>query len=116
MAWQTLIDLKDIVELVVALAHTDESIEYVEGKISGRRQKYQDLFPDMKLFPKHHYLEHYPQLIRRFGPLVAPCDLRPDLLLLKLTAFPYCSLSLSTDCCGMAAPVKLRIILGENNS
>lgn len=34
MAWQILMDLKDIVELVVAPTHTDESIAYLEGKIS----------------------------------------------------------------------------------
>lgn len=63
-------DLKDIVELVVAPTHTDESIAYLEGNISEHRQKYQALFPDVKLLPKHHYLEHYPQPIRMFGPLV----------------------------------------------
>ena len=40
MAWQILLDLKDIVELVVAPKHTDKSIVYVEGKISEHRQKY----------------------------------------------------------------------------
>ena len=76
MAWQILLDLKDIVELVVAPTHTDESIAYFEGKISEHRQKYQELFPDVKLLPKHHYLEHYPQLIRMFGPLVGLWTMR----------------------------------------
>lgn len=60
-------DLKDIVELVVAPAHTDESIAYLECKISEQGQKDQDLFPDVKLQLKHHYLEYYPQLIRMYG-------------------------------------------------
>lgn len=76
MAWQLLMDLKDIVELVVAPTHTDESIAYLEFKISDHRHKYQDLFPDVPLLPKHHYLEHYPQLIRAFGPLVGHWTLR----------------------------------------
>lgn len=29
-----------------------------------------EAFPDFKLRPKHHYIEHYPDLVRRFGPLV----------------------------------------------
>ncbi|KAL2095439.1 hypothetical protein ACEWY4_010158 [Coilia grayii] len=70
MEWQLLMDLKDIVELVVAPTHTDESIGYLEFKISDHRHKYQYLFPDVPLLPKHHFLEHYPQLIRAFGPLV----------------------------------------------
>lgn len=76
MAWQILLDLKDIVELVVAPTHTDESIAYLGGKISEHRQKYQELFPGVQLLPKHHYLEHYPQLIRMFGPLVCLWTMR----------------------------------------
>ena len=34
-------------------------------------QKYQQLFPHVKLQnTKHHYLEHYPEMIKLFGPLV----------------------------------------------
>lgn len=47
-AWEVLMDLKDIMELVVAPSHTDESIAYLEGKISGHRQKFQELFPNPK--------------------------------------------------------------------
>lgn len=28
------------------------------------------LFPDKKFEPKHHYVEHYPELIAEFGPLL----------------------------------------------
>lgn len=76
MAWQILLDLKDIVELVVAPTHTDESIAYLECKISEHRQKYQEVFPHVKLLPKHHFVEHYPQLIRMFGPLVGLWTMR----------------------------------------
>lgn len=69
-AWLLLMDLKDIVELVVAPVHTDESISYLEVKILDHRQKYEVLFPDVRILPKQHFLEHYPHLIRCFGPLV----------------------------------------------
>ena len=69
-AWQVLLDLKVIVELVVAPVHNNESIAYLECKISDHRQGYRELFPIKKLLPKHHYIEHYPQLIRLFGPIV----------------------------------------------
>lgn len=69
-AWLLLMDLKDIVELVVAPVHTDESISYLEIKIVDHRQRYVELFPDVRLLPKQHFLEHYPHLIRCFGPLV----------------------------------------------
>ena len=68
--WQVLLDLKQIVELVVAPVHSDESIAYLESKISDHRQRYQEAFPNVKLWPKHHYKEHYPQLIKLLRPLV----------------------------------------------
>ncbi|XP_059195792.1 uncharacterized protein LOC131976674 [Centropristis striata] len=42
----------------------------MQTKISDHRQGLLAVFPDCKLRPKHHYLEHYPELTRRFGPLV----------------------------------------------
>lgn len=75
-AWKILTDLKDIVDLVVSLVHTDESIAYLNFKISEHRVRLKEVFPDYNLLPKHHYLEHYPQLIRQFGPLVCLRTLR----------------------------------------
>ena len=75
-AWQVLLDLKQIVELVVAPVHNDESIAYLASKISDHRQRYQEVFPNNRLLPKHHYIEHYPQLIRFFGPLVGLWTIR----------------------------------------
>lgn len=39
-AWQVLMDLKDIVEPVVSPVHTDESIAYLDGKVSEHRQRF----------------------------------------------------------------------------
>lgn len=75
-AWQILMTLKDVVELLVAPTHTEESIAYLECKISEHHKRYQELFPQMQLLPKHHYMEHYPVLIRRFVPLVSLWTMR----------------------------------------
>lgn len=75
-AWLVILDLKDIVELVVAPVHTDETIAYLEAKIYDHRQRFLELFPHVKLLPKHHYLEHYPEMIRCFGSLVALWTMR----------------------------------------
>lgn len=69
-AWEVLLVLKDIAELVVSHVHTEESICYLDSKISEHRHRFLQVFPHEKLIPKHHYLEHYPQLIRAYGPLV----------------------------------------------
>ena len=75
-AWQVILHLKDIVELVVAPVHTEETVAYLEVKIFDHRQRYLELFPHVKLLPKHHYLEYYPQMIRCFGPLISLWTMR----------------------------------------
>lgn len=69
-AWAVLMELKDIVELVLSPTFTEEMIQYLKSKIRDHRQILLEVFPDYKLRPKHHYVEHYPELIRCFGPLV----------------------------------------------
>lgn len=70
-ALHLLMDLKDIVELVVSPFHTDDTIQFLDTKISEHRHRYLQVFPEARVLPKHHYREHYPQLVRDFGPLVA---------------------------------------------
>lgn len=69
-AWTVLMDLKEVVELMLCPVFTDESIQYLQMKIQDHRHMLQEVFPDVILRPKHHYTEHYPDLIRCFGPLV----------------------------------------------
>ncbi len=69
-AWDMIMDLKDIVELVVSQKVTEEAVWYLESKISCHRKLFKEVFPDANLRPKQHFLEHYPYLIRCFGPLV----------------------------------------------
>lgn len=63
-------DLKDIVELVLCHVFTEEVIQYLTLKIYNHRQLLQEVFPNFQLCPMHHFIEHYPQLIWCFGPLV----------------------------------------------
>lgn len=67
--WRVLLELKDIVEILSSSVFTTESLCYLEYNISVHRQLLQDAFPDLKLRPKH-FVEHYPYLIRCFGPLL----------------------------------------------
>lgn len=68
-AWEILLLLKDIVELALATNHTVESVDILRYKLSEHRQLLQDTFPQYRLRPKHHFIEHYPDLIMAFGPL-----------------------------------------------
>lgn len=75
-AWKLLADLKDIVEVVVSPVQTHESVAYLNFKISEHRVRLKEVFPTTNFLPKHHFLEHYPELILQFGPLVALWTMR----------------------------------------
>lgn len=60
--------LKHVVELSVASKHTEESIDFLRCKIKEHRELLQSTFPGFRLKPKHHFVEHYPQMIKAFGP------------------------------------------------
>lgn len=61
--------LKDIIEILASSCFTEETLFYLDSKISDHRNLLKEEFPDLRLRPKHHYIEHYPHLIRSFGPL-----------------------------------------------
>lgn len=68
--WAVLMELKDVVELALCPSFTNENLDYFRCKISEHRQTLLEVFPEVKLRPKHHYLEHYPALVKCFGPLL----------------------------------------------
>lgn len=69
-AWEILMDLKEIVEIVVSDKVTEEALCYLACKLSDHRSLLKATFPNFVLKPKHHFIEHYPHLIRCFGPLI----------------------------------------------
>lgn len=69
-SWEILMDLKEIVDIIVSTTLSEEILCYLESKISDHRKLLLVTFPDFKFLPKHHFIEHYVQLIRCFGPLV----------------------------------------------
>lgn len=76
LVWQVIMTLKDIVELVMAPVHTHYTIGCLESKIGEHRHRFMEVFPETRIIPKHHFLEHYPWLITAFGPLVALWTMR----------------------------------------
>jgi hypothetical protein len=68
--------LKDVVALVMSPTHTEESIGHLDSLISEHRHRFSSVFPQQRLIPKHHFVEHYPQLIKAFGPLVSLWTMR----------------------------------------
>lgn len=69
-AWTVLMELKEVVQLALCPSFTDETLDYFQSKISDHKQVLLQTFPEFNLRPKHHYVEHYPTMIKCFGPLV----------------------------------------------
>lgn len=68
-AWQLLLSLSDVVSVVMSPSHTTESIGFLDSLIGEHRERFCSVFPEERLIPKHHFVEHYPELIEAFGPL-----------------------------------------------
>ena len=68
--WELVLELKDLVELLSTSHFTSDSLCCLQSKISDHRQLLLTVFPQNKLRPKHHFIEHYPYLIQKFGPLI----------------------------------------------
>lgn len=62
------IQLHAIVELCMSPTHTGTGL--LDSLIADHRYRFFTVFPQGKLIPKHHFAEHYLQLIKAFGPLV----------------------------------------------
>lgn len=69
-AWEILMDLKEIVEIVVSHTLSEEALCYLSSKLRDHRKLLTSTFPQFRLRPKHHFIDHYPNLIRCYGPLV----------------------------------------------
>lgn len=71
--WLLYIKLKSIVDIVTAPYVNIRSLNYLAILIS---EMYLSVFPNATLKPKHHYMLHYPQVMRNVGPLWFVCCLR----------------------------------------
>lgn len=58
-----------IIELDSTPVHI-ESTTYLDLKIYEHRHRFQEVFPDGDLIPKHYYLEQYPALMDSFDQLL----------------------------------------------
>lgn len=69
-SWEILMDLKEILDIVVSSELSEDALCYLSGKLLEHRKLLTSTFPEFRLRPKHHFIDHYPQLIRCYGPLV----------------------------------------------
>ena len=68
--WSIYIKLLQIVELLCADEFSNSDLLLLQNEIDTFFQSYADVFQNVCIKPKGHYLQHYPAMIRKFGPLV----------------------------------------------
>jgi len=67
--WQFYLLLRDIIDIILAPSVTEDDVHLLTVLISEYLEMRKQLFPDQTLKNKHHHLTHYPNLIRKVGPL-----------------------------------------------
>ena len=68
--WSVYIEFVQIVEILCSNEFTNIDLLLLQNNIGTFFPKYMDVFPKVIMKPKGHFLQHYPAMIRKFGPLI----------------------------------------------
>ena len=74
--YQLILQISSIVQMCFSPVISAETIEELKNVIETRLILFKELFPDVNITPKMHYMLHIPQQIVYLGPLVRHCCLR----------------------------------------
>lgn len=66
--WEVFLVLRQIINIIMSSSFTSATIQLLETLISEHHSLYMEVFAE-PLKPKHHFIVHYPRLLRRLGPL-----------------------------------------------
>lgn len=72
--WRIYIIMKQINDLVCSKIIDTRTYELLQTLVHEHHELYTECFGDLK--PKHHFLVHYPRIMKLIGPLFANCNLR----------------------------------------
>ena len=61
-------DLIDIFQMLIAPVITVGTLSVLKDSIKYHLNKFKELFPNLNIIPKQHYMVHFPSLIKRYGP------------------------------------------------
>ncbi len=68
--WSLVGDILDILDYVCSPCLDEMHILYLESLVADFFTAVDEIYPDMKIKPKYHYMTHYGSQIRKFGPIV----------------------------------------------
>jgi len=66
--WEVFLVLREIINIIMSTSFTLETTQFLETLISKHHLLYMEVFAE-PLKPKHHFVVHYPRLLRKLGPL-----------------------------------------------
>lgn len=67
--WLLYKQLREILDIVMSPVLSIEVSYYIESIVNDHHNLFLELFPNKNLTPKHHFMLHYGEAIRRCGPL-----------------------------------------------
>lgn len=67
--WDLLSSMLEMVRIIMSSKISQNEVSQLTHFISLYFYHLKECFPSTKLKPKHHFIQHYPELIRKFGPL-----------------------------------------------
>lgn len=68
--WELLLLLLECMELIFSPSLTQEAAVYLAAIIDEHHSLFLELYPNLHLRPKHHFMVHYPNAILKLGPLI----------------------------------------------
>lgn len=68
--WSLYQTLRDITSLIFSEEIQLEMIERLTKIIGLFLKSFKTVFPDSTIAPKLHYLSHYPEMFKKFGPFI----------------------------------------------
>ena len=68
--WNLLVLFCQLTDRLCVLEFSNSGLVYLDQFLLSIFSKYMLIFPDVIIKPKAHFIQHYPQIISRFGPLV----------------------------------------------
>ncbi|XP_023309772.1 uncharacterized protein LOC111691352, partial [Anoplophora glabripennis] len=74
--WALYKNLLEVTDFVLKPQISWTAVDHLKNIISKYLQSLVDLFPNNNLKPKHHFLLHYPSIIRKVGPLCKTSSFR----------------------------------------
>ena len=68
--WNLLVLFCQLTDCLCVLEFSNSGLVYLDQFLHSFFSKYMSIFPDVIIKPKAHFIQHYPQIISRFGLLV----------------------------------------------